>query len=203
MTLVYPMPRLVEGDGPIPSRQHLVSISPVQARYHGGERAYDFWGGIVHMTEGGTLESSEGWVNRDNVPRKERASWHLGIDRFGQMRRFLGYEFHAFHAGPSKWHALPGQDGSLNYRTIGLEIANRNGLDGKHEPVGLEQYLSAVWACAVLAERFGFPGSHWLGHHEVSPGRKTDPDRKVFCMQSFRADVVEEMARRRRWGRAA
>lgn len=199
----HSMPRLPESHLPLPSRQHLVTISPVQARYHGGLRAYDFTHGVIHMTQGGTLESSEGWVNRPNVPRKDRASWHLGVERFGQMRRFLDYRYHAFHAGQSAHPEIPSIGGSINYRTIGIELANWCGLNGRHEPVGLEQYLSAVWAAAVLSERFRFPGSHWLGHLEVSPGRKYDPDVRVFSMQAFRADVVTELNRRRRFREAA
>lgn len=190
----HPMPRLPEVDVPIPSRQHLVSVSGEQARYC-RPRRYRITHGIIHMTAGGTLESSEGWANRAGLPPEHRVSWHLGVERFGTMRRFCAYSLVAYHAGRSEWEGAASIGGSLNDVTVGIELANRN--DGR-EPVGMEQYLSTVWAAAVLSERFSFPGSHWLGHWEVSPGRKTDPHVNVFNMQSFRADVVEELARRAR-----
>lgn len=191
----HPMPRLPESHLPLPSRQGLVTVSPVQARYYGAVRGYAPTHGVIHMTAGASLRSSEEWANRPNVPPPERASWHLGIERFGHMRRFLSYDLIAYHAGRSSWPEIPDVRGSINHATIGIELANLN--DGR-EAVPYEQYLSAVWAAAVLSERFGFPGSRWLGHHEVSPGRKSDPHPNVFSMRAFRADVVEELSRRRR-----
>lgn len=191
MPLVLPMPRLPVGGGPLASRQDRVAtLAPPLVT--GGERSETRYG-IVHMTAGGSLAGTIEHL------RLARLSYHYLIDRDGQIVRACDPTRIAFHAGASSWGGtLAGGTSSLNPVSLGVALAHRNDAS---EPVTEAAYLSLLWLCCILSESYGIFAADWLGHREVSPGRKTDPHPDVFDLASFRCDLVTELHKRRKVGR--
>lgn len=190
--MIYPMPRLTatEVTPAIASRQGLVEPPPYELK-HGGQRSRTRFG-VLHMTAGGSALSSLKHLHSVGL------SYHYVIERDGVIYRGTPSNLIAYHAGESAWPGSAG--GSLNPESLGVCLANWNGSGGRREEVSEAQYLSAVWLCAVLAEQYRVPADRWLGHLEVSPGRKTDPDVEVFSMAAYRSDLTLELYRRRRDG---
>lgn len=195
MTTPNPMPRLPRTDGPaLRSRQSQVRESPYKLK-HGGVRAEGKTRfGIVHMSAGGSALSSLKWL------ASITSSYHYIIERDGLIYRAVAHELIAHHAGDSKW---PGSDGgTMNDEALGVSLANMNGTDGRHEEVRPEQYLSLLWLCAFLTEQYPELGVEcWIGHRDIAPSRRNDPDPLVFDLRGFREDLTEELFRRRRDGR--
>lgn len=122
-----------------------------------------------------------------NTTTERIASYHYVIDRPGDIVRMCRPEFVAWHAGDSAWpHPLRG-DGteecrpnggrSINAISLGFCFANADG-----EELTAEQLESGLWLAKVYGERYDIPPSLHLGHCEVSPGRKIDPE----CAASFK-----------------
>lgn len=119
---------------------------------------------LLHATaDGGNELGAEEWMANP----VSKASAHLHIRRDGSTTRLVPDHRRAWHAGASQW---PGVD-DVNSSSLGFEIANRN--DGK------EKYTDAQYAkvAKILAHYLpqGVRQQEVLGHHEVAPGRKTDP----------------------------
>jgi len=139
------------------------------ARYHGPRRSqFDINLIVMHCTAGASAHSSIVYLNRPNS--NAPASYHYVIDRDGTIYRHCPPDTVAYHAGDSAFPADPSkakQGGSVNPHSLGIAWANRN--DG--EPLTEPQIESALWLCSV----FEIPPERVVGHCEVSPGRKTDP----------------------------
>lgn len=151
------------------SLQHRV-VPLDNARYHGPRRSkHDITLIVMHCTAGTSAHSTITWLNRENADAI--ASYHYIVDRDGAIYRHCPAETVAYHAGDSAFPADSSkskQGGSVNARSLGIAWANRN----NGEPITEAQIESALWLCSV----YKVPPKRVVGHSEVAPGRKTDPD---------------------------
>ena len=81
----------------------------------------------------------------------------------------------AHHAGVSKW----GNATDLNSSSIGIEIDN-NGFESFTEP----QIISLLDLLGRLKRAYSIPTANFMGHADVAPGRKVDPN-KYFPWQKL------------------
>lgn len=72
------------------------------------------------------------------------------------------------HAGVSKW----GNATDLNSSSIGIEIDN-NGFETFTEP----QINSLMEVLGKLKGAYNIPAANFIGHADIAPGRKVDPNR--------------------------
>lgn len=123
-----------------------------------------------------------------NSTSDKKASYHDIIDRDGSVLRMVPDDMVANHAGDSGWpnprRATPGNQkpngGSVNAESIGIAWAHQSG------PLTAAQIATAIELVRGYRARYGIPLSNVVGHDEVSPGRKTDPQ-AAMPIASFRA----------------
>ena len=73
----------------------------------------------------------------------------------------------AWHAGLGKW----GNDADINSSSIGIELDN-NG----YEAFTPEQISSLLKLLAGLKKQYNIPQPNFIGHADIAPTRKTDPN---------------------------
>jgi N-acetylmuramoyl-L-alanine amidase len=73
----------------------------------------------------------------------------------------------AWHGGIGSW----GNNTDLNSSSIGIEIDN-NGF----EPFEPEQISSLLQLLAQLKSKYQIPVDHFIGHSDIAPRRKVDPN---------------------------
>jgi len=93
-------------------------------------------------------------------------SAHYLVARDGTVYQLVDERHRAWHAGRSQW----GGDYDLNSSSIGIELDN-NG----NEPFPLLQIDALVRLLVEVRSRYRIPAPNFLGHADVSPGRKVDP----------------------------
>jgi N-acetyl-anhydromuramyl-L-alanine amidase AmpD len=139
--------------------------------------------GIIHAIS---------YVNRDEALRynidkcvelfKEfGVSAHVLIDRDGTRYELVPDEKVAYHAGKSFWQGTS----NLNYHSLGVELIGC--YEGKYLYEGFtnKQYESLVEYAKEKSDLYGLTLLDWLGHEQVSPGRKRDPG-PMFNWARFR-----------------
>lgn len=146
---------------------------------------------VVHWTGGPDFRPV---MNTFMNPRGG-VSAHLVIERDGTIHQFVPFSRKAWHAGRSSWNGRK----SVNNWSIGVELVNsgllikENGkfftrgrrtieicptevswFAGKPYQTYTEKQLASVrMVMEALEAEYGI--SEWVGHSDVSPGRKTDP----------------------------
>jgi N-acetylmuramoyl-L-alanine amidase len=95
-------------------------------------------------------------------------SAHYLVARDGTIYQLLDERSRAWHAGKSRWGALT----DLNSASLGVELDN-NG----DEPFPPDQIDALLRLLEDLSARYRIPRANFLGHADVSPGRKVDPSR--------------------------
>jgi N-acetylmuramoyl-L-alanine amidase len=73
----------------------------------------------------------------------------------------------AWHGGVSKWGSLT----DINSASIGIELDN-NGFESFTEP----QMTSLMVLLDTLKKRHGIPTANFIGHADIAPTRKNDPN---------------------------
>jgi len=160
------------------------------ALWHGGERPLDqiryfIW----HTTR--AKESFRDSMHYLNTTRDKQASYHYGIERDGEIIRMLPVEKVAWACGDSDWpHPSPG-DGTEECKPNGGKSVNRISISAAwanddSEKLTIEQLASCLYLAKIYWTRCGIPVSLNLGHKEVSPGRKVDPNPQNFSMLEWR-----------------
>lgn len=159
---------------------------------------------VMHFTSGATAMSS---INFWKSPEAKGAEAHLVIDRDGTVYQIRPFNQTADHAGKSSWvdpKTRIKYEG-LNACSIGIEYANAGDspslarrytklplLRAKHKNSGFvaeweqytpEQIRSGLEVSKALVERYNL--DDFIGHEDVSPGRKNDPG-PAFPMAQFR-----------------
>lgn len=99
--------------------------------------------------------------------RRTSVSSHYVIGRDGEIYQMLNDYYRGWHAGAGKW----GNDTDLNSSSIGIELDN-NGF----EPFAEAQIESLIELLKVLKERHRIPTANFIGHSDIAPGRKVDPN---------------------------
>lgn len=177
----------------IPNCEPRVS-RPDNARWQNGKRYEDdIYYLLAHATIGGGYASSSvPYMNRDLDDPKgpmKKVGYHYGIERNGAIVRTCDPLIVVPHAGDSAWPnpihwSKGGNNRSINFRSVGIAFALLEG-----EKVSEMQADSGLWLFTTLMRRFHLAPSNVLGHKEVSPGRKFDPD--TLDMDLFRRQLAE------------
>ncbi|HVS95738.1 MAG TPA: N-acetylmuramoyl-L-alanine amidase [Puia sp.] len=100
------------------------------------------------------------------LPRT-RVSAHYVICRDGTVYHMLNDYLRAWQAGISRW----GNVTDVNSISIGIELDN----DG-YQPFDTAQITSLLHLLRKLKTSYGIPASNFIGHADVAPTRKDDPN---------------------------
>jgi N-acetylmuramoyl-L-alanine amidase len=106
---------------------------------------------------------------------RTQVSAHYVICKDGTVHHMLNDLLRAHHAGVSKW----GNATDLNSSSIGIEIDN-NGFEAFTD----EQINSLTILLARLKNAYNIPVANFVGHADIAPGRKVDPN-KYFPWQKL------------------
>ncbi|MBC7934552.1 MAG: N-acetylmuramoyl-L-alanine amidase [Rhizobacter sp.] len=94
-------------------------------------------------------------------------SAHYVICEDGTLHHMLNDYWRAWHAGNSKWGGIT----DINSSSIGIEIDN----DGTE--VFTEAQLNVLLGLlAKIKKTHGIPAANFIGHSDIAPGRKVDPN---------------------------
>lgn len=129
--------------------------------------------GLIHYDASPNETSAIEWM----VSPKSEVSAHLHITRTGKVTQLVYFNYTAWHAGKSYWKGING----LNSHSIGIELQN----SGKQEYTQV-QMDTLIAVCKALNS--SYPIEEWIGHSDVSVGRKIDPGPQ-FPWTSFRAGL--------------
>ena len=98
---------------------------------------------------------------------KTQVSSHYVIGRDGITYQMLNDYLRAWHGGAAKW----GNVSDINSVSIGIELDN-NGF----EPFSDLQINSLLTVLAKLKKNYNIPTANFIGHSDIAPGRKVDPN---------------------------
>ncbi|WP_219921424.1 N-acetylmuramoyl-L-alanine amidase [Rufibacter sp. XAAS-G3-1] len=118
---------------------------------------------VIHHT---AQNSTEQTLKTFTLPRTQ-VSAHYVIGRDGKVYHMLSDYLRAWHGGSGKW----GNNTDLNSSSIGIELDN-NG----YEPFAEEQINSLLQVLAILKKTHGIPAANFIGHSDIAPSRKVDPN---------------------------
>ena len=119
---------------------------------------------IIHHT---AQDSCEQTLRTFTLPRTQVSS-HYVICKDGSVHHMLNDLLRGHHAGVSKW----GNATDLNSSSIGIEIDN-NGFEVFTEA----QINSLMDVLGRLKRAYSIPTANFIGHADIAPGRKVDPNR--------------------------
>ncbi|MBC5994468.1 N-acetylmuramoyl-L-alanine amidase [Pontibacter sp. SD6] len=118
---------------------------------------------VIHHT---AQNSTEQTLKTFTTPATQ-VSAHYVIGRDGKVYQMLNDNLRAWHGGASKW----GNTTDLNSTSIGIELDN-NGA----EPFAEAQINSLLGVLQTLKKRHGIPAANFIGHSDIAPTRKVDPN---------------------------
>ncbi len=119
---------------------------------------------IIHHT----AQDSCGQTLRTFTLPRTQVSSHYVICKDGTVHHMLNDLLRGHHAGVSKW----GNATDLNSSSVGIEIDN-NG----YEVFTDEQINSLLLVLDRLKKACNIPTANFIGHADIAPGRKVDPNR--------------------------
>ena len=118
---------------------------------------------VIHHT---AQNSTDQTLRTFTLPRTS-VSAHYVIGRDGKVFHMLHDNLRAWHGGNSRW----GNNTDLNSSSIGIELDN-NGT----EPFSDELINSLLEVLAMLKEKHKIPAENFIGHSDIAPVRKVDPN---------------------------
>lgn len=143
----------------------LNNISPAATPWVGttnfGLRKPDYV--IIHHTAQNSCDQT---YRTFTLPRTQ-VSAHYVICRDGSVQHMLNDYLRAWHAGSGSW----GNDKDINSSSIGIELDN-NGF----EPFSAAQINSLLTVLDTLKSNFRIPAANFIGHADIAPTRKVDPN---------------------------
>lgn len=119
---------------------------------------------IIHHTAQNSCEQTLKTFTQTKNP----VSSHYVICKDGTVHHMLNDLLRGHHAGVSKW----GNNTDLNSSSVGIEIDN-NG----YEVFTEEQINSLITLLGRLKSAYNIPAANFIGHADIAPGRKVDPNR--------------------------
>jgi len=119
---------------------------------------------IIHHTAQNSCDQTLKTFTTD----KSKVSAHYVICKDGTIHHMLNDYLRAWQAGVSKW----GNATDINSSSIGIELDN-NGF----ESFTPEQISSLLNVLGMLKKKYSIPTPNFIGHSDVAPGRKVDPNR--------------------------
>lgn len=120
---------------------------------------------IIHHTAQNSCEQT---LKTFTLPRTS-VSAHYVICKDGTVHHMLNDYLRAWHAGVGKW----GNDTDINSASIGIEIDN-NGF----EEFSVKQMEALETLLAHLKTTYRIPAANFIGHADIAPTRKNDPNIK-------------------------
>jgi N-acetylmuramoyl-L-alanine amidase len=136
---------------------------------------------ILHHTAGSFPGCAE-WL----CDLKSHVSAHLLINKAGNCYQLVDFDKRAWHAGSGAFDV--NLDGVIspvekmwNDRSIGIELEAIGGDGYKYSSIQIHAVERIVQS---LVEIYAIDPDHILGHKEIAPGRKVDPEN--FNMDQFR-----------------
>lgn len=118
---------------------------------------------IIHHTAQNSCPQT---LRTFTLPRTQ-VSAHYVICRDGTIHHMLNDYLRAWHAGISSW----GNNKDINSCSVGIELDN-NG----YEPFPAVQINSLLTLLDTLKTRFHIPVANFIGHADIAPTRKNDPN---------------------------
>jgi len=118
---------------------------------------------IIHHTAQNSCEQTL----RTFTLERTKVSAHYVICKDGSVHHMLNDYLRAWHGGVAKW----GNNTDINSSSIGIEIDN-NGF----EPFEEKQINSLLVLLTNLKEKYKIPTENFVGHGDIAPGRKVDPN---------------------------
>lgn len=118
---------------------------------------------IIHHTAQNSCEQTL----KTFTLERTKVSAHYVICKDGTIHHMLNDYMRAWHGGIAKW----GNNTDINSSSIGIEIDN-NGFD----PFELAQINSLTLLLAQLKESYKIPAENFIGHGDIAPRRKNDPN---------------------------
>lgn len=119
---------------------------------------------IIHHTAQNSCEQTLKTFTQTKNP----VSSHYVICKDGTVHHMLNDLLRGHHAGVSKW----GNNTDLNSSSVGIEIDN-NG----YEVFTEQQINSLITLLGRLKVAYNIPTANFIGHADIAPGRKVDPNR--------------------------
>jgi N-acetylmuramoyl-L-alanine amidase len=126
---------------------------------------------IIHHTAQNSCDETLKTFTRT----RSKVSAHYVVCKDGTVHHMLNDYMRAWQAGVSKW----GNATDINSISIGIEIDN-NGFEPFTEP----QINSLLQLLDRLKRAYGIPTANFIGHADIAPGRKVDPN-KYFPWQKL------------------
>lgn len=130
---------------------------------------------ILHHTAQGSTDQTI----KTFTLKSTGTSAHYVVGRDGKIVHMVNDYLRANHAGVSKW----GNETDLNSCSLGIEIDN-NG----DEPYSDVQINSLISLLSVLKKKYNIPAANIIGHADIAPKRKPDPNKfpwKKLSEQGF------------------
>lgn len=125
---------------------------------------------IIHHTAQNSCEQTTQTFTKP----ASQVSAHYVICKDGKVHHILNDYLRSWHAGASKW----GNTTDVNSASIGIELDN-NGA----EPFTPEQIGSLLQVLASLKKSYSIPVANFIGHSDIAPGRKVDPNKNFPWQQ--------------------
>ncbi len=126
---------------------------------------------IIHHTAQNSCEQTL----RAFTTKTSQVSAHYVICRDGTIHHMLNDYLRAWHAGVARW----GNNTDVNSSSIGIELDN-NGTESFPEA----QISSLLQVLGQLKKDYSIPAANFIGHSDIAPGRKVDPN-KYFPWQQL------------------
>jgi N-acetylmuramoyl-L-alanine amidase len=130
---------------------------------------------VLHHTAQNSLDQT---INTFILARTG-VSAHYVVSRDGKVVQMVNDYLRSQHAGLGKW----GNDTDLNSSSIGIELDN-NGSEAYSEA----QLNSLLGLLATLKKKYNIPTANFIGHADLAPKRKPDPNNfpwKVLADRGF------------------
>jgi N-acetylmuramoyl-L-alanine amidase len=118
---------------------------------------------IIHHTAQNSCEQTL----KTFTLQRTQVSAHYVICKDGTVHHMLNDYLRAWHGGIGKW----GNITDINSSSIGIEIDN-NGFEAFTDP----QMNSLLRVLDTLKKRHGIPTANFIGHSDIAPTRKVDPN---------------------------
>ncbi|HMC87652.1 MAG TPA: N-acetylmuramoyl-L-alanine amidase [Chitinophagaceae bacterium] len=129
---------------------------------------------IIHHTAQNSCEQTL----KTFTTASTQVSAHYIICKDGTVHHMLNDYLRAWHGGVGKW----GNNTDINSNSIGIEIDN-NGFETFTDA----QITSLLRLLAKLKKDYNIPAANFIGHADIAPGRKVDPNRN-FPWQQLATD---------------
>ncbi len=145
----------------IPLKDSIITSSAWVGTTNMGMRKPNFV--IIHHTAQNSCEQT---LQTFTLPRTQ-VSAHYVICKDGTIYHMLNDYLRAWHAGNSRWGNLT----DVNSSSIGIEIDN-NGFEIFTD----QQINSLLILLGALKKNYSIPASNFIGHADIAPTRKNDPN---------------------------